>query len=713
MSFLQPAYLFGLLALAIPVIIHLINFRKPKAVNFSTLAFFQEIQRSTIRRIKIKEWLLLAVRLLALLLIALALARPFLPSFEGSTASSNEPRVIGILVDNSPSMRQIDEEGPYFEQAKSLARHIIEQANSKDRFIIQKSAGEELGAGTMEKPRALEVINQLTSENKGDYTMERLQLLNQSLEASVQRNKTIYWITDAQRSQLKQLERQTGGNEESDKLFSTPVQFVKVGKSLRKNVAVTDLRLKEQILSQDKPLTLEAEVTNFGEAQVSNQYLSLNHNGELSGQYQLQLKAGESSLYSFEITPENSGDSMGKLLIEGDDMAFDNSFHYVIRVPEKRRVLVVENATKDSPGEFGSYLRPALEAARQTSAQITFETVPSTKIQETDLAQYDAAILNGLPELPSYLREEMQRWVQEGHGIVFIPSEQGSINDYNRFFESFNGGNIQGVRGEFGSFNAVTQLGPIEISHPVIEDLFQLSESGERVTVNRPQIYYYYRYKQQLQSGDYVLLSTETGDPLVVEQPFGDGKVMISMIGTEPGWSNFPVKALFAPLYYRIALYTASSESGGLVQHTLGKTLTMKGDFSQSDVIMEINDEQLKPETHTIADGIEVTYPGKEWEPGKLVISDGRNKRAVAVNQNIMESDFTTFSSQEVDNYLDNYLTVNTILHSEDGRSQQVLSNISSAGFGKEIWDWFLWAGLVLLLLETVISRMFKAEFIS
>src|SRR6056297_146677 len=99
MNFLNPFFLFGLFAVAIPVIIHLINLRRPQKVSFSTLSFFNELRKSTIRRIRIKQYLLMALRALAVLFLALALARPFLPPTLTGTSSSAEPKAVAIMVD--------------------------------------------------------------------------------------------------------------------------------------------------------------------------------------------------------------------------------------------------------------------------------------------------------------------------------------------------------------------------------------------------------------------------------------------------------------------------------------------------------------------------------------------------------------------------------------------------------------------------------------
>ena len=142
MSFLSPLFLFALLAIGIPLIIHLLNLKRPQKVAFSSLFFFKELQKTTIRKIKIKRYLLLLVRLLAITCLALVLARPYLPPglVDGD---SNSAALHVVLLDNSISMERIGEKGPLLEQAKSIITELEASSKDIDRFIFQTTNGEE------------------------------------------------------------------------------------------------------------------------------------------------------------------------------------------------------------------------------------------------------------------------------------------------------------------------------------------------------------------------------------------------------------------------------------------------------------------------------------------------------------------------------------------------------------------------------------------
>src|SRR5436189_6192119 len=104
MAFLTPAFLLGLGALAIPVLIHLIQRERKRVVQFPSLMFVRRIPYQSVRRRRIRHWALLLLRAAAIALLVAAFARPFLPQAASATAVTSGAREIVILLDQSASM---------------------------------------------------------------------------------------------------------------------------------------------------------------------------------------------------------------------------------------------------------------------------------------------------------------------------------------------------------------------------------------------------------------------------------------------------------------------------------------------------------------------------------------------------------------------------------------------------------------------------------
>jgi len=709
MNFLNPFFLFGLAAVAIPIVIHLINLRRPQKISFSTLSFFNELRKSTIHRIRIKQYVLMALRALALLFLALALARPFLPPTLTGAVSSGDPKAVAILVDNSASMSRIGSRGPLIDQAKEIANRILKNGSSDDNFLIT-TTNQEGGGNTSftSATRAREAVSNITAVNTAQYTSEKFKNAYEQLQSAPQPQAIMYVISDGQESQLSDLKNLELNDHSNSKQVS--VQLITLQQAKQQNLTVSSVKLKSQMLSKGSPLALSVEVENVGQTAAANQFVSLEVEGEMSGQYKVSLQPGETRTFSFQIVPDKVGDLTGQIIIEGDEVNYDNTRYFDIRIPETRSILLVNNDNKKS--SFTSYLAPALEAAQKTNAQITFDEKSIDQVDQSKWQNYDGIILDGLDQVPEYWFQDLQRYVQNGKGVLFFPSEKGDIQNYNRFFTLFNAGRFDNVVGEYGSFKPVIKMAALKEGHPIINDLFS-KRKDESINVQRPSLFYYYRYRKPSNAGAMDILKAANSDPLLAEQRFGEGVLLISSIGADPGWSDFPVNPLFAPLYYRSILYASSSENGGLQQHQLGTPFEWEGKLGSSDVVLRLNGAEYKPDVARRTEGLKITYAGREWEPGFLTIEAGREKHKIAVNQNIMESRFNTLQPNQWKNMLKDKLTVNDVINAEDLSMDRLNAKLNTAVFGKEIWNWFIWIALLFLIIETLISRLYKAESIS
>src|SRR5471030_1911083 len=134
MHFLYPAFLFALVSLAIPVLIHLFNFRRYQKVYFSNVQFLKEIREQQSSRRNLKERLILASRLLAIFFLVMAFTRPYIPGPHAANAAGQ--KAISIFVDNSYSMQTLNREGSLLDEAKRRAKEIASAYNINDRFQL-------------------------------------------------------------------------------------------------------------------------------------------------------------------------------------------------------------------------------------------------------------------------------------------------------------------------------------------------------------------------------------------------------------------------------------------------------------------------------------------------------------------------------------------------------------------------------------------------
>ncbi|MCR9134003.1 MAG: BatA and WFA domain-containing protein [bacterium] len=695
MSFLSPLFLFAVAAVGLPLIIHLLNLKRPQKVAFSTLAFFKELQKTTIRKIQIKRYLLLFIRLLAVACLALVLARPFLPPGV-STGNNNAPSLNVIVLDNSISMQRIGQDGPLFEQAKSIIETIEASSKESDRFIIQTTNGEATFNSIIGHSQLLRRTEEAAISDGGNYAIERMQTVSGILDESPYQNKHIFLITDGQQSQFSELG-------ELDLSETISLTMFNLGDVAVQNTRILDVSTSSTMIGRGLPVTVSVEVKNDAAVPVSNQFITLEVDGRIAGQYSVSLPADGIQTYSFEVIPSQIGTLKGAVRIEGDEFTADNSYYFSLLVPESRSIVWVTDPNA-APTEI-SYTNLVLNASNQNDATLNTQRVTLNDIESVDYQNTEAIILDGLTSIPAFILPRLQEFVQNGGGLMFFPSEQGDIQNYNAFLQQFNVGQFQSVIGEFASFNSIAKGTQIQEDHPIFTELFE-TDGENPIRVANPDIFYYYKLRASNSPGGFDLISLNSGDPLIREKQFGEGRILISSIGTGVEWSNFSVKPLFAPFFYRSLMYVASSDAGGLLTHELGQPFSFSGDVDANTVRIIKNEEEIIPESRNTGLGTTISYDAENWQPGFVAINDEAKTIDVAVNFPRNESDFFSMDESTFESISQNARLVAVNEIDETNLNNEVIAS----GFGREIWNWFMWLGLVFLVIESLIAAFYKTE---
>src|ERR1700722_11467709 len=134
LGFANAPLLYALAAAGVPVVIHLLNRRKYREVPWAAMRFLLSAIRKNRRRLRVEQWLLLAIRTLVVLLVVSAMARPFLESFGAVIAGIRTHKV--IVLDGSLSMGYRSGESSRFDQAKAVATQLVKEARGGDRISV-------------------------------------------------------------------------------------------------------------------------------------------------------------------------------------------------------------------------------------------------------------------------------------------------------------------------------------------------------------------------------------------------------------------------------------------------------------------------------------------------------------------------------------------------------------------------------------------------
>ena len=419
MTFLNPLVLFGLAAAAIPIVLHLLNLRKLKTVEFSTLRFLKELQRTSIRRLKIRQWLLLLLRTLLVVFLVLAFSRPAVRGSLAGLGSTEASTSMVIVLDDSPSMGIRNERGVVFDQAKILAERIVGLARPGDAVSVLRLSETDASANRdrfLAVETARKALEGMTVTQKA-FPYRKIFASARRLAASSRHaNREIYLFTDAQRSQF------TSDTVAIDTVFPGDehlrVFLVEIPSPRRENAAVTAVTLESRLLAPQMPIILKAVVRNAGERSINSAVGSLYLDGTRVAQQSFSAAAGGAATLQFTAVPATRGIVTGTVQIEDDVLDIDNRRMFVITIPTNIRVLLVGSSARDTRYPF-----VALTLAGDSSLAklFTVERITQDRLARTDIGQYDVVLLANPGAIAAPEGNRLATAVKNGTGLVLFP----------------------------------------------------------------------------------------------------------------------------------------------------------------------------------------------------------------------------------------------------------------------------------------------------
>src|SRR5258707_1937392 len=256
MAFLTPAFLLGLGAIAIPVLIHLIQREKKRVIEFPSLMFVRRIPYQSVRRRRIRHWALLLLRAAAIALIVAAFARPFLRQGAIAAAAGSGAREIVILLDQSASMGY----GDHWTRAKDAARTVVRGLGADDRatlVVFDKNPEENIRA-TADRTRLEGAINAAKVGSGATRYGPPLKLAESILSRSPIKRREAILISDFQRSGWS-------GSEEVRVPEGITVSTGSVASPSTANLAVPSVAFARSSFSGQERLRVTAGLSNKGD----------------------------------------------------------------------------------------------------------------------------------------------------------------------------------------------------------------------------------------------------------------------------------------------------------------------------------------------------------------------------------------------------------------------------------------------------------------
>jgi len=559
MTFLNPFVLFGLAAAAIPVLLHLLNLRKLRTIDFSSVRFLKELQKTSMRRLRIRQLLLLIIRTLLIAALVMAFSRPALRVKLAGFGSTGASSTMIIILDDSPSMNLHDERGTAFTRAAQTASRLIDLAAEGDRlYLIPLS---ELRAGNaLPAPRsaesAREALGRMSTSPVSVPLSDALEQIRPLLAASPDANREVIFVSDGQASQLPG----HGTPRDSAGSFDPRATlFLCSSPPLRHdNAGVTGGEILTKIVSDRKPVQFQAQISNAGDQPVQGLVASLYADGARVAQRSVDMPPRGEIRPVFSFTVKRRGILGCSVQIEDDGFDADNTYAFVVEVPEHINVLL----TGPAPGSTRlATLALTLGGDSLLAGNITAAQGTNAGLASADLAHFDAIVVCGFEGITGAASRAIARFVTEGGGLILFPGQAAPPPDGGLFRDlglpAPGGAPVTASAGSFLSFSSV------DYAHPLFEGLFDAKRGTgrEQRGIESPKIV----TSLPLSAGEKGtrVIGLTNGSAFLVDYRAGSGRVLLFAVEAGTAWSDFPVKGLFAPLLHRAIAYTGSRSTGG------------------------------------------------------------------------------------------------------------------------------------------------------
>ena len=709
MTFLNPLVLFGLAAAAIPVILHLLNLRKLRTIEFSTLTFLKELQQTKIRRLKLRQLLLLIVRTLLIIFIILSFARPALRGTILGTIGTNAHSTVIFILDDSFSMTASDEHGELFKQAKESASKLIDVLKEGDEaFLIKLS---DLPQATVAPAtHDFTQLKNITTESHISTVRrsmeDALRLSAKLLSTSNNANKEVYIISDGQRTLFPQNLNQSGQN--IGNLFGEDVKFFTIQTGIKEavNVAIDSVEVKSTIIEQGKPVSVVASVRNYGNVPLTNYIASIFLDGVRVAQQNTNVNAWSSASLEFSVIPKKTGYIKGYIDLENDIIEQDNRRYFTLFVPEQINVALVSNSSADS-----KFLFLALQSGNNDSGKsiLNIEQLTAQKFPFLDLQRTDVLLLSNIISFSQNDADRIRQFVERGGGLILLPGSGIQPANYNStVLKTLNIPAIEGMSGTT-SVSAGLHFQKIDYDHPLFSTVFDNVQQDKRKdsrAIESPDIAI--ALKRQTGKQARTIISLNDNTPFLSEHMFGSGTILFYSVAPTMQWSDLPLKGVFVPMMYRSVIYVSS--------HHNEEPSAITGD--ETSVALHNNAQRAggKPLTLLYPDGTEeilktsgqfetkITIPHIPLPGWYDVKSDNTTLTVVSVNTDSRESDLRKISRDDLTMFWKEMNIQPTAVQSlEPGSNLQAA--IQQSRFGVELWKYCIGLALLLALLEMFIAR--------
>ena len=707
MSFVYPQFLWGLLALSIPIIIHLFNFRRTRRVYFSNTAFLKNVKEATTSKLKVKHLLILLARLLFIAFLVLTFAQPFLPGNAGDDATAN--KLVYLYLDNSLSMeselasgvRSIDQGASVVEEiATQYPRNtqyklLTNEFNTFSRVPKNSEELSELVAG-VELTSVSRTADEVMSKVRSDWQSSDLQ---GTTPADV--STEVYVISDFQKStmgSLAPLEEDT----------SVRVNLVPVVNSFTNNLYVDSVYLANPFMLADQANELTVSVRNQGKEVANDLIVRLLINGQQVANASLNVSPFSSNTLRFPLNFPLEASNRCQLVFEDYPATFDNEFYFTINLGDKISVLEIAEDSQGTSNVARVYANEQL---------FDFQSFGINNLDYSLIEGTDLLVLNEIGNVSEETRRAItpyiQQYLENGGHLIFVMPATGNI----AFLQQITGN--QGLVAERvplpdSARTPTTTLANPDLANPFFSNMFEGEDTNFEMPTALPLVNHNLRGEAYLRY--------RTGDPYLLalrDVATSSRQIFVFTTPLRQEFTSIYRHGIFVPVMYRLAsmsksleipLYYSVEQSVVAVKMSNLPSSEAPEEAGQASIYQLRHDEQeVIPLQRVANQRLIMEIPQDVVEAGfyDLVRSseaeaDSSQRITLSFNVDQQESQIAPYSLGEISDEIDNAPHV-SLYEAED--VETFTAQLQNKNDQPTFWRYALALALFFLLVEVLLIR--------
>ena len=675
MRFLYPNMLFGLLLLAIPIIIHLFNFRRHKVVYFSNTATLKTIEQENAKTKKLKYIIALIMRMLFIAGLVFAFAYPYNP--EQKLKTDDADNLVAVYIDNSMSMHSQSSEISLIEDARSSARALVSNISPSQRFVLLTNSRQLDNEYPMNQDEMLMSIDAMQTEASPltfNNLYENLQMI---MKHNGFKSASLFMYSDFQDNMMNM----------EGLVADSAIQIVAMPlkSDYQQNIYIDTVWLSSPILQKDLANEINVRVVNESEKDINGLPVNFEIDGKSVAFNTIDIPANGKNEVAMQFVLgkdmcRDGSQSVSTATVSINDypITFDDTYNFVLNVRPIIKIVELSTGTGDL----------AIKTLFSNDSLFDYNVMNPYRIDQQYLSDCQMVVVDGDANLNETMWKEIVDFAKDGGSVVVFPSENTERTEVSEIS------------------NDTLSISAIASNHEFFNDIFVNIPAN----ADLPKVFKHAQIDKKRFYNTLTLISLQNGTSFFTLSKIGSGNVFsfASQLGKD--WTNFADNSLFVPIMYKIAMLggqmTKLSYTLGVDKDIVINDLTA---FSEGDI--RIRDVQgnfeMIPMVEMRNNRALIRLYDELPGAGFYTINKGDEVvETTAWNDNRKESKMKFFDREEVDKILKaNGLNVLAVMKADEIHSDDVMEMMVRRSM---MWKSFILLSLISLLIEILVLRFWK-----